>query len=569
MVSCDGITSFLDKPPGVDLDEDVVFSSRTDFQAFVTAMYRVGVHSQLAMHNQSGSQQNSPNVNPTGSGYFSKSTMTDEGRGQAGWGEYIHWTAGTTNINQAVWMDNRYHRRWQAIKKVNVLLERIEEVPGLSQSEIDQFKAEALFIRALNYFEMMKRYGGMPIVKTRLSAEQLLQEPHGRATIEEMVDFIVGDIDHAVLHLPDEQPSNWRGRATKGAALMVKAKTLLTAASPQFNTNSPYLDLGDYNEMIIYGNYDVNRWQLAADAAKEVIDWADEGWARIIDEHGPDQNYKYVWETPNNDEVIFDNKMAGPRAWWQYPWLGLLPTQIGWGNGGTSVNFQFKQKYEKRDGTPQEWDIDGGDDLLEKYAELDYRFHQTYFYHGSRWNDNYPLVQTHQGGAFGWWQTGNFGGAWNRKFIPDNLIETTSPIPNNIIYRLADAYLMYAEALNEARGPVQEAYGAVNIIRNRSGQPDLPAGLSQDEFRDRVRNERAIELAFEDNRFWDIRRWLIAHENEVGFTMLGIQIRRIQEGKFSYTPYIHQQRVFHMKQYLHPFLQNELDKGYLVQNPGW
>lgn len=571
VVSCDGVTNFLDKPPGVDLNEDIVFSSPTELQAYITGTYRVGIHSMLAMHNQSGNTGHQPNVNPTGTGYFQGSaTFSDEGTAQASWGEHTHWNSGSTRIEQIPWVDNRYHRRWAAIRRANILLERVDEVPDLSQADVDQVKGEALFIRALNYYEMLKRYGGVPIVKTRLTAEELLESTYNRGTIEDVVNFIVEDIDEAVKLLPNEQPPNWVGRATKGAALMVKARTLLTAASPQFNTATPYLDFGEYNELIIYGNYAVSRWQNAADAAREVIDWANEGWARIIDEHGPEKNYKYVWETVDNDEVIFDNKFGGERGRWSYPWPGILPSQLLDGYGGPSMNFQFQQLYEKRDGTPQTWDMDGGNDLNQKYAELDPRFHQTVFHNGSYWNNGFPFIETFEGGAHGDWENGNYGGAWQRKFIPDNLTPTSSPIPNNIIFRLADAYLMYAEALNEAQGPVQEAHDAVNIIRNRSDMPDLPAGLSQDEFRERVRNERAIELAFEDSRFWDLKRWLIAEDDGyVNGNMWGLKIRDIGGGEYSYEPWIHQIRTFHKKMYLYPFLTDEVNKGYLVQNPGW
>lgn len=568
MISCE---DFLEKQPGIDIDEDDIFSSPSELLSYVTGTYRIGIHSMLAGHNQSGNTGHQININPTGTGYFqTSSTFSDEGRAQASWGEHTHWNTGGTNPSQAPWVDNRYHRRWAAIRRANILLERVEEVPGLGQAEINQVKGEALFIRALNYFEMLKRYGGMPIVTTRLTAELVLESEFNRDNIEDVVNFIVEDLDQAVLLLPNAQPPNFVGRATKGAALMVKARTLLTAASPQFNTATPYLDFGQHNELIIYGNYDINRWQDAADAAKDVIDWANEGWARIIDEHGPDENYKYVWENLDNDEIIFDNKFLGQVSRWNYPWLGILPQQIFSGYGGPSLNFQFLQRYEKKDGTPQTWDMEGGNDLSEKYAELDPRFHQSIFYNGAYWNEDFPNIETFEGGAHGWWENGNFGGSWQRKFIPDNLTNSSPAIPNNIIYRLADAYLMYAEALNEAQGPLQEAHDAVNIIRNRSGMPDLPADLTQEEFRERVRNERAIELIFEDSRFSDIKRWLIADED--GYAagqMWGLRIRKNQDGGFSYEPYVHQIRTFHKKQYLLPFLQNEVDKGYLIQNPGW
>jgi hypothetical protein len=138
------------------------------------------------------------------------------------------------------------------------------------------------------------------------------------------------------------------------------------------------------------------------------------------------------------------------------------------------------------------------------------------------------------------------------------------------LYRLNEFYLNYAEALNEFNGPTAEAYAAVNAIRTRSGMPDLPEGLSKDQFRTRVRNERDVELAFEDHRFWDIRRWLIAEEEGVmKGAMYGLRITKVNATTFSWVPYVFENRSFNKNMYLHPYDLAEVLKGNLVQNPGW
>ena len=183
------------------------------------------------------------------------------------------------------------------------------------------------------------------------------------------------------------------------------------------------------------------------------------------------------------------------------------------------------------------------------------------------------MVETYEGGAH---ISQCLGGAWLRKGIPTALTRSNPVIVNWIVFRLAEAYLNYAEALNEVDGPTSEAYNAVNIIRNRSGMPDLPAGLSKEEFRERVRNERAVELFFEDHRFWDIRRWLIAEEEGVmQGDYYGLKINPIGEGdvdedtEFSYDFYVFESRTFHKKMYLHPYPLEEVNKGYLIENPGY
>lgn len=577
--SCKKFQDFLDKPPGVDVNEDTIFSNQTQVETFIATMYREGLHSTLAINDGTSPNPIAASIargffGHSGSGNISFVGFSDEGQGVADWGDNRNFNKGLVNVTNIHYTDMRYHVRWYVIRRANILLERIGGVPGVSQSYKDQARGEALTIRAMNYFEMLKRYGGVPIVDKRLGTADIFEYPLGRRSIEEVVNFIVKDCDEAAALLPDTYASNMRGRITKGVALLIKAKTLLTAASPLFNTATPYLNLGEHNNLICYGNYDVNRWQKAADAAKAVLDWAPAGGASLVTDKGADKNYKYVWETHDNPEILLANKfLRDPKARNAHPFTHILfPSGSAFpGTYGTTILFNFVRRYEKRDGTPQTWNMNGGDDLQQKYDELDYRFKQTIGYNQCYWNATLPVVNLYEGGNH---YTNCWGGHWQRKFVPDAINNSSgSAIPHNYLYRLADAYLIYAEALNEARGPIQAAHDAVNAIRTRSGQPNLPAGLSQAQFRERVRNERTIELAFENNRLWDATRWMTA-EAELGGDMYGLQIKRVTTPtvRFTYLPYVPTQvgtRVFRRGMYLHCFLQTEIDKGYLVQNPGW
>ncbi len=462
--------------------------------------------------------------------------------------------------------DYRYYIRWTAIRNCNIILERLGDVPDLDETYKNQVTGEVKFIRALNYAEMLKRYGGVPIIDKRQSTDNTTVK---RGTVEEMVNFIVKDCDDAVAMLPATYPSNFRGRATKTAAQLLKARTLLYAASPLFNTARPYLSLGNDNKLICYGNEDGKRWQLAADAAKAAIDLAPAGGFTLITDKGVDKNYKFVWEQNDNAEIVLAEKAYGSRARQQFPWYGIQPSSIVGAFGGITVTHNFVRKYEKKDGTPQTWNLNGGgSDLNKKYAELDPRFAQTVGYNGSYWNRDVPVLETFETGRYA---SGCKGGAWMKKLIPDVLSTTSGATANSIVFRMAEAYLNYAEALNEAQGPVPAAHDAVNVIRQRSGMPKLPATLTKDQFRERVRNERAIELAFEDHRLWDIRRWLIAENDGVmRGAMYGLRIYKIAGStEFRYEPYVFETRTFAPRMYLHPFLNSEVFKGYLVQNPGW
>ena len=155
------------------------------------------------------------------------------------------------------------------------------------------------------------------------------------------------------------------------------------------------------------------------------------------------------------------------------------------------------------------------------------------------------------------------------KHIPEAL-GSGNVVPSIALFRLNEFYLNYAEALNEFEGPVADAYAKVNAIRLRSGMPAFPAGLSKAQFRTRLQNERDIELAFEDHRFWDIRRWLIAENDGVmKGDMYGIKITRVNATTFSWVPYVFETRSFLKRMYLHPYDLTEVLKGDLIQNPGW
>jgi hypothetical protein len=557
--ACDkNLNEFLDKAPGVDVTEATIFSSKVQLETFITGTYRIGIHSIFSYNDAA--------LIPTSRTFCINAPITDEAECEVTFMHPEQWNAGniTSSGGLVAQEDYRYFIRWTAIRDCNIILERLNDVPNLDEAYKNQVTGEVKFIRALNYEEMLKRYGGVPIIDKRFQLTDDMKVK--RSTVEEVVNFIVKDCDEAVAKLPVTYTANFRGRATKTAAQMLKARTLLYAASPLFNAATPYMSLGDDNKLICYGNQDNSRWQLAADAAKAALDMAPAGGFLLITDKGVDKNYKYAWEQNDNAEIVLAEKVYASRARTQFPWYGFQPVSIINAWGGISVIHNFVRKYEKKDGTAQTWP--GGNDLNKKYSELDPRFAQTVGYNGSSYNKDVPLLETFQGGRHA---ADCDGGAWLKKLMPDALSSTAGAVPNGIVFRLAEAYLNYGEALNEAQGPVQAAYDAVNTIRARSGMPRLPAGLTKEQFRDRVRNERDIELAFEDHRLYDIRRWKLAeNEGVMNGAMYGLKISKITGStEFSYQPYVFETRTFLPKMYLHPFLNTEVYKGYLVQNPGY
>ena len=559
--------TFLDKPPGVDVTEDTIFSNKTQVETFVASIYQYGVHSHMGFG--TGTANNDR-------GMFCSSS--NEAEACANWYSSQKWNAGTITADNT--NDGRWSTRWTAIRKVTVFLDRIDAATGtdLDAAYKNQVKGEALFIRALNYFEMFKRYGGVPIIKTRIQLSDNFSIP--RSALQEVLDFILADCDAAADLLPDSYTTNFRGRATKGAVLALKAKTLLYAASPRFNTATPYLDNGDNNKLICLGNTDVTMWQKAADAAKAVLDWAPSGGIALITDKGMTANYRYQWEQYDNSEIIFATKSQGEMGTWGAPWGDMSPVGVydaSSGQTGTTVTLNFVRKYENADGTPAIWNPNGGFDLQAKMAGLDPRFAQTIAYNMSYWNSQKPQIQIWQaatGVPVGVNTNTSFGGFWLHKFYPAAINSNTTWqwAPECTLFELNEDYLIYAEALNEALGgPNQAAYDAVNAIRARSGMPPLPAGLSQADFRTRVRNEWDVELSFEDTHFFNVMRWLTAEtEGEMQGAMYGIKIYKIANStEFQYVPYVFETRTWVRRMYLMPFSTGEIKKGYLIQNPGY
>lgn len=563
---------FLDKPPGTDVTEDTVFNTVKDFEKFLAGTYMYGMHSYYPYHNTNGSV----NPNPT---MCMTAPITDEAEMSHTWHTAQIWNSGSIVKNNIINdEDKRFNLRWKAIRRCNIIIERMPTTE-FTTAEKNRFTGEALFIRALNNFEMLKRYGGMPIVNKRLTETDDWNIP--RATFADYVDYIVKDCSDAATLLDGVTYADGeRGRVNKAACLALKAKVLLYAASPLFNTATPYIS-SSVDQLVCYGNYDKNRWKLAADAAKDALDAAAALGFSILDTDSPETDYRDMWQVFDNQEVILAEKFLNKTGNWSHPWALIVPTGMGmstWGNA-VCVPHNHIRKYEKMDGTPQTWNAPGvrGSDLMEKYAELDPRFRQTVSYNGSAWNNQYQAVQYYQGGTVPTPEV-NITGALMHKIIPYQLAASGGEYQmhaNGILFRVGELYLTYAEAMNEYSGPTKEVYDAIHVIRDRAGMPDYPAGLTQEQMRDRIKNERDIELCYEDHRMWDIRRWMDAEKDGVmqgAFYKVTIWNMDGNDGlnqKCDYEISQYETRTFHRKMYLHPIQENEVNKGYMVQNPGW
>lgn len=425
-----------------------------------------------------------------------------------------------------------------------------------------QLTAEVRFLRALFYFDLVKRYGGVPLIKASQKIDDDLLVP--RNTSDECFNFMISELDLAVADLPLNAT---RGKVTQGAALSLKARALLYYASPFFNSTN-----------------DLTRWQKAADAAKAVID---------LNKYDLYPDLKRIWldNSAAHTEVIFEKQYALPNR--SHGWdAGVKPVWLANGDAGQCSPLQeLVDAFPMKNGKlPSQ--ADSGFNPADPYVNRDNRFYAFIGYNGAaisgapggKLNKNYKLRI--------------FKGGRDYDSIPAYSVYNTvssyytikATNPDNSVYqygygseqpwiefRYAEILLNYIEALNEAVAtPNAEIYTLLNRIRTRAGitTPLTAGSLTQAQMRELIRNERYVEMCFEGKRYWDLRRWKIAHTVLNGKKFHGAFITKISEGNFTYdlTNVVDAGAgVFeNPKMYLFPIPKAEITKNpNMVQNPGW
>lgn len=460
--------------------------------------------------------------------------------------------------------DNVWDRYFAGIAKCCTLLENSNHV-NLDISRLDpakrveyennlkdirMWRAEAHFLRAYFNFELLKRYGPIPIIKSTLDINKDYSDTP-RPTMKEVVEFIANDCDMAADSL---ELTPWRnmndafGRATKGAALALKSRLLLYAASPL------YVDFGDIDEA--NKPSDATLWKAAADAAKAVIDLNQYELAPAYDDlfknDFQSKEYIFVRRYPSNSDFEKSN----------------FPISYG-GKGGTNPSQNLIDDYEMLDGTAFDW----SDPVkaAHPFENRDERLLATVLMNGVLFKGK--RIATYPGGADAMPNpNATKTGYYLRKFLNENVnIQTGGGSDGHVVplFRLAEIYLNYAEALNEYDPTNPDIAVYLNKIRERVSLPDVPSGLTQEQMRTLIHHERRVELAFEEHRFWDVRRWKVA-SSTLGAPVKGVKITQDDAGNFTYSPVQVEQRVFQPKMYWYPIPQSEVLKlHHWEQNKGW
>ena len=539
--SCNG---FLDREEDSFIDKTATFDSYNRTKQYLTYAYT---------------------LLPDGLNRFSREAMLASATDDA---EFAIESAEIQQFNNGSWNalnnpDDVWNRYYSGISKCCTLLENTNHVNldisrldpdkqveyANSLKDIRMWRAEARFLRAYFHFELLKRYGPIPIVTSTLSINGNYENTP-RPTMKEVVDFIAKECDIAADTL---ELTPWRnvndafGRATKGAALALKSRLLLYAASPL------YVDFGDTNET--NKPTDVALWKSAADAAKAVSD---------LNQYELASSYADLFKNDfQNKEYIFVRRYAANSDFEK----SNFPVSFG-GKGGTNPSQNLVDDYEMLDGTPFDWNDPAK--AAQPFENRDARLGATILMNMAPFKGK--KVATYPEGADASPNpNATKTGYYLRKFLNEDVnIQTGGSSSGHVVplFRLAEIYLNYAEALNECDPTNPDIVLYLNKVRNRASLPNVSA-LSQEQMRAVIQHERRVELAFEEHRSWDVRRWKIA-SSTLGAPLMGVQIERKPLGGYTYMPVKVEQRVFQPKMYWYPIPQSEVLKlKQWKQNNGW
>ena len=465
-------------------------------------------------------------------------------------------------------IDNQWSNYYSVIYDINMFLrdyseENLERHKWDSNYPDNIEKArmslrEVRVLRALYYFELVKRYGDVPLLTEPMELDQINSVTKTKAS--EILNFVATECAAVADELPLDHNDFFgeTGRVTKGAALAIRARALLYAASP-------LLCEGDASAA----------WKAAAEAAHDVIAMNYYSLPPIDQDPLYDPNLgDAVLQSP---QLIFETRTNASLT------FETCNLPIGFANGTNSGNTPTQNlvdEFEMKDGTSFDWN--NATHVQNMYYDKagnptrDPRFYHTVLANGMKFMNT--QIDTYEGGRFGAPITGaTRTGYYLKKLVNETVVLTP---PNTVTknhhyptYRYAEVLLNYAEALNEWQGPdytdatcTLSARQALNQVRQAAGMPNVRGAGDQNSFRTAVRHERRVELAFEDHRFWDIRRWKIGNVVE---QIYGVHIRK-NGANFEYTRQLVQNRIWDDKMYLYPIPQNEIYVNpNLTQNPGW
>ena len=567
LASCADI---LDKKPLTEISDNDLWSDPALLKAFVNSRYnQVGVNGAESMQSSIVDETELTWLRGCETHNFARLSPTDLGRMNGAW-----WG----------WDNPSWSTKWTNISNCNIFFERVDNVAFTDETEKTKLVGQVRFIRAFEYWDLIARWGAMPIITKSFSIndrEEIVGQK--RNTYKECIDFLVSELDQAAKELPANWSGDDYGRATSVAALALKSRILLYAASPLMNEDVKIPEVG-------YTTPEPDRWQKAAKAATEALDAAQNAGYELYNLNGdPSKNYQLIFmdNTAANKETLFARMGTSSADGESISSCDQYNNPNGYGGWGGNCPLQeLVDAYEVvKDGVASKFDWNNPEEKANPYANRDPRFYATILYDGAKWMTR--NVETYfdvdgNGNITGGGKDTKFGNdSWNasptgynmKKFMDEGYaLNSWNFCARNWIHlRMAELYLNKAEALYYT-GDEEGAREALKPVRQRAGMPAVTA--TGTDLLEAIKNERRIEFAFEEHRYFDVRRWKEAPKY-FGSTVHAITIKKYPDGKKTYEvdklrSDVGGDRKWDDKMYWLPIPKSEMDKNpNLVQNPGY
>lgn len=624
MLMTTGCNDFLDKAPDDQLTMEMIFSDKVR-----TEDWLAGVYSSVPSPMWGYFKDHGYNI-------MGDDITIPQDWSPYGWGNVYAYTTGNWSPI-STWNPYYWVELPKRIRAGLIFLEKVRVIPeiDLTEAYVNQMKNEVRFLIAYYYSLMIELYGPIPFTPGVIypvdAPESELMTP--QVPYDRIVDWIDEELLEVSKNLPAVYTSNadW-GKATSVMALAIRAKTLLYAASPLFNGNPDFKDWkNSEGENLFAASEDINKWKRAADAHLELINAAEAAGYKLYYEYNPDgsidpfmsyYNMSLKRFSDGNREIIFGRPFNQDIEYWQdhhlpkgikgnaamgvtqelvdafYMENGEVPV-LGYNEDGSPIINPNSGYVEKGFSTEAElrytrWPGGGPNELGNKetgmspitmegtynmYCNREPRFYVSVIYNNAWLGVANRNVNFLQGGLD---TDMTFDSPQNGYNVRKRISLDVCPIDRKytyqpgILYRMADAYLGYAEALNEyLPAPNDDVYKYVNLIRERAGIPELRKGLSKEEMRDAIRQERRVEFNCEGIRFHDVRRWKLG-EKYFGGKLYGMNHDGSEKSddennpKAFYKRTYYKSRTFNKRMYLWPVPQAQMDiNPKLRQAPGY
>lgn len=606
--------SFLEKAPGVAVTQDSIFGKAEYARRFLWETYSGLYYGLPTYWDDVEDKMNSSMFECLSDCYHSHNSWAGPNRYYYP-GSYVAATEDGEDSGPETRFNFTREGVWEAVRSSWIFIENVDRVPDMDADEKERLKAEAKMIIASRYFDMFRHFGGLPIVKGAFDVLEDYDAP--RATVEETVNFMVDLCTEAAKVLPwdvtKDGESNWQGRMTSAAALGLKCKILLFAASPLFNDNQPYCTAEPQeavtSHMVWYGGYKPELWKECLDACEEFFkELNSKGHYALVQADGTScEDYREAFNEAyflrKSTELLISTRVSLYYGYYYGDYDYLFPTFVSY--GAFTPTLEYMEMFDMNDGTPFNLEKAVAENNLffenNDYSKptRDPRLYETILVNGAKYDGR--AVEMWVGGRDNVNDSSTENGEYATglglyKFYKEGATSLYYQYLQWPYLRLAELHLIYAEALLK-NNRISEAIGQVDIIRNRVGLKGLKESNPDKDMNDpdvlmeAILNERACELGLEDVRFFDMIRNKRADLFERPLHGLLIERADGRKGswsdkseadrgpfptKFTYSkfPLSNPSRAwwngFDSKWYLSAFPVVEINKGYgLVQNPGW